>query len=54
MVKNTITETVLSWGRGGTAEAMVQNEQTNYSATEPPINAILHSYYLHTVLSVCY
>jgi len=28
MVKSTMTETVPSWGRGGTAAAMAQNEQT--------------------------
>jgi len=28
MVKSTMTETVSSWGRGGTAAAMAQNEQT--------------------------
>jgi len=28
MVKRTMTETVPSWGRGGTAAAMAQNEQT--------------------------
>ena len=28
MVKSTMTETVQSWGRGGTAAAMAQNEQT--------------------------
>jgi len=27
-VKSTMTETVPSWGRGGTAAAMAQNEQT--------------------------
>jgi len=28
MVKSTMTETVPSWGRGGTAAMMAQNEQT--------------------------
>ena len=28
MVKSTMTETVPSWGRGGTAAMMAENEQT--------------------------
>jgi len=28
LVKSTMTGTVTSWGRGGTAAAMVQNEET--------------------------
>ena len=34
MVKSTMTETVVSWGRGGTAAAMAQNEQTTLASSQ--------------------
>jgi len=34
MAKSTMTETVVSWGRGGTAAAMAQNEQTTLASSQ--------------------
>ena len=38
MVKSTMTETVTSWGRGGTAATMAQNEETTGEHSTLPLS----------------